>query len=103
MKVGESVTTIVQPAYFIHLDPQLIYLYPDIDDDQVLMVDVEVLQLVSITDLYHDGTTFVKRLDYQKSGNTTASPFNDSHVRILIKLEVDGEVVYDTLTENDES
>mmetsp|Transcript_18026 Transcript_18026/g.30714 ORF Transcript_18026/g.30714 Transcript_18026/m.30714 type:complete len:191 (+) Transcript_18026:463-1035(+) len=62
MKLGERVSTIVQPAQYIHIDKELKVRYPEIDEDMVLYIDLELKDLVSITDLFRDGTTFFKRL-----------------------------------------
>lgn len=51
MKLGEKVTVIVQPAYFIHCDKEIRSAdkgFPEIDEDQLLLVDIELLKLLPI-------------------------------------------------------
>lgn len=94
MKVGEKITTIVQPAYFIHIDTQIKAGFPEIDEDQLLLVDCELLSLQPVNDLYRDGTTFVQTLEVGNTGNT-ASPFNDCKVLIKLSVTVDDETIFD--------
>lgn len=62
MKKGEYVSCIIQPAYFANSDPDLLKQFPDIDCDAVLMVDLHLKQIESITDLFKDGSVFYKIL-----------------------------------------
>ncbi len=55
-----------------------------------------MLKLQPVNDIYRDGTTFVKTIEEGNTGNT-ASPFNDCKVKIQVKLEVDGEEIYNNL------
>lgn len=55
MKQGEKVSCLVQPAYYIHVDKELRSEdggYPEISEDILLHVDLEILELQSITDLH---------------------------------------------------
>lgn len=105
MKLNEKVSCIVQPAYFLNFDDRIRSKeaggYPEIDEDQLLYIDAELLELNVVTDLYRDGTTFVKTLEQGNTGNT-ASPFNDCKVLIKLKVEVDGIIIYDGLGEEKE-
>jgi hypothetical protein len=87
---------IVQPAYFLHYDLDLRSkdAFPEIDEDKVLLIDIELHELNTVTDLYKDGNTYHKTLEHGNTGNT-ASPFNDCKVRVNVKLEVDDEVIFD--------
>ena len=68
-------------------------------------MDISLKQLNNITDLYKDRTTFYQVLERPerpaigvfKPGLTfsTASPFCDSIVKLLLKLEIDDKVEYD--------
>lgn len=102
MKVDEKVSVIVQPAYFIHCDKQIRnaeHGYPEIDEDELLFIDVEVLKLQPVQDLYRDNTTFVQTMEEGNTGST-ASPFNDCKVLIKLKLEIDGNQIYSNLSED---
>ena len=65
MKQGEKVSCLVQPAYYIHVDKELRSPdggYPEISEDMLLHVDLQLLELQSITDLHQDGTTLFRTL-----------------------------------------
>ena len=94
MKRGEKIICIVQPAYFIHLDKVLYNRFPDIDEDKLLQIDIDLLHLRPITDIYSDQSSYWQTLQAGDTGNT-ASPFNDCKVLLLIKLEIDGETKFD--------
>lgn len=87
MKIGEVNSCMVQPAHFIHYDKDLKGLpkedggYPEIDEDQLLRVDLELKDINSIIDVYADGSTISKVLHKISRGSeqfSTASPFSDS-------------------------
>ena len=84
--MGESVSTIVQPAFFIHYDKELRELFPSLDEDKILYVNAHLKSIVSVTDLYGDRTSFVTRIEAPAKGGSTASPFNDCEVRVLLRL-----------------
>lgn len=99
MKQGEKVGCLVQPAYYIHIDKELRsegkkFCFPDISEDAILFVDINLLELHTITDLHQDGTTLFRTL---QSGNTgsAASPFHDCNVALLLKLQIDGVTTFD--------
>ena len=94
MKRGEKITCLVQPAYFIHLDTALRTRFPDIDEDKLLQIDIELLHLRPITDIYADQSSYWQTLQAGDTGNT-ASPFNDCKVLLHIKLEIDGQCKFD--------
>ena len=58
MKIGEVNTCMVQPAHFIHYDKDLRGRskeeggYPEIDEDQLLHIDLELKDVKSIMDIY---------------------------------------------------
>lgn len=99
MKQGEKISCLVQPAYYIHIDKELRaegkkYSFPEISEDLILHIDINLLELHTITDLHQDGMTLFRTL---QSGNTgsAASPFHDCRVALLLKLQIDGETTYD--------
>lgn len=107
MKTGEKASVMVQPAHFLHYDRDLRGLppgeggYPEIDEDQLLLIDVELKGVVSITDVYRDGSAISKILKKVERGSaefSTASPFADSKVAIKLKLEVGETTVFDNLS-----
>ena len=102
MKRGEKVQCLVQPAYYMHSD-KLIRSekgFPNIDEDKILQVDIDLLELHTLTDLYRDGTTFYQTLEAGNTGNT-ASPFNDCKVLLYLKVQVDADVIFDNFGGND--
>lgn len=104
MKAKEKATCIVQPAFFLNFDDRIRSAeggFPDIDEDNFLLIDLELLELNVVTDLYRDGTTMVKTLEQGNTGNT-ASPFNDCQVLVRLKLEIDGKTTHDSLSEDSE-
>lgn len=71
-------------------------MFPEISEDKILVADIALKQLKPIHDLYKDKSTFFKSLHRPPlSERTTASPFNDSSVKLLVKMEIDDQVVYD--------
>ena len=48
----------MQPAFFINEDKELLKRFPEINEDAVLLVDVEVKKIEVINDLYKDGSVF---------------------------------------------
>lgn len=87
---------IVQPAYFIHLDKELRSEkdgYPEISEDKILQVDINLKELHTITDLHQDGSTLFRTLKVGETGST-ASPFHDCKVKLLVKLEIDDTTIF---------
>ena len=73
-------------------------MHPEISEDKILVADIALKQLKPINDLYKDKSTFFKSLHRPPlSERTTASPFNDSSVKLLVKMEIDDQVIYDGL------
>lgn len=71
-------------------------MHPEISEDKILVADIALKQLKPIHDLYKDKSTFFKSLHRPPlSERTTASPFNDSSVKLLVKMEIDDQVIYD--------
>lgn len=110
MKTGEVISCMVQPAHFLHYDKDLKGRskeeggYPEIDDEQILHVDLELKDIMSVTDVHRDGSTISKVLQKVRRGTekfSTASPFSDSRVALRLKLEVGGSALFDNM--NDES
>lgn len=60
----------------------------------MLFVDLTLHELSPLTDLFNDGSTFYRTISKGNSGNS-ASPFGDSIVTVLLKIEVDGNVIFD--------
>jgi hypothetical protein len=71
-------------------------MHPEISEDKILVAEIALKQLKPIHDLYKDKSTFFKSLHRPPlSERTTASPFNDSSVKLLVKMEIDDQVIYD--------
>ena len=112
MKVGEVITCMVQPAHFLHYDKDLRGRakeeggYPDIDEDKLLYIDLELKNVNSIIDVYQDGSTISRVVHKIKKGTelfSTASPFSDSRIALRLKLQFgDDEAVFDNLAEEKE-
>ena len=70
-----------------------------------MQIDLHLKELQPINDLYKDGTTFFKALERQKKPEpgvfkpgltySTASPFSDSIVSLMLTVQVDDETIFD--------
>lgn len=55
---------------------------------------------MSITDAYGDGSTLYRTLEKPAERISTASPFSDCKVQILLNLQVDDELLFDNMQQN---
>ncbi|TNV85630.1 hypothetical protein FGO68_gene3643 [Halteria grandinella] len=89
MKTKERVKTLVRPDYFIERDAEVVEKY-EILKDRPLRLDIEMVNLVRVEDLYKDGSAFQKTVF---KGEGTASPYSD--FQVLLKIEVDGVTLFE--------
>lgn len=54
MKRGEDASCMVQPAYYIHYDKDLRKKYPDISEDAILYLDINLELVDAINDVFKD-------------------------------------------------
>ena len=92
MKFGENTSTVVTPAYVQKQDPAFKDRYVTYNPDAELLVDLNLLSLGKIEDMYRDQKVFYKTL---VKGQGSASPYYDCKVTLRVKIEVDGEVKED--------
>ena len=92
MKYGENSSTVVTPQYVEKIDPAFKDRHTNYKPDQELLVDLNLLSLGKIEDMYRDQKVFYKTL---VKGQGSASPYYDCKVTIRVKIEVDGETKAD--------
>ena len=62
--------------------------YPEISEDALLSVDIELKEHIRVSDVYRDKSTEHRILNKQDEKKfTTASPFFDSKIALRLKLE----------------
>ena len=92
MKYGEKTSTVVTPQYVQQTDPGFKERHADYNPDDELLVDISLLSLGKIEDMYRDQKVFYKTL---VKGQGAASPYFDCKVTLRVKIEVDGETKED--------
>lgn len=76
MKTKERSRTLVRPEYFLERDAAMVEKH-GVLRDRPLRIDIEMLNLVRVEDVYKDGSAFQKTL---VKGSGTASPYSDFQV-----------------------
>lgn len=74
MKQDEKVSCKVHPVYLKSNDQQLLEQYP-IKTDRYLYIDIEMIKLVRVEDIYKDGGSSLQKTLLKGVG--TASPYSD--------------------------
>lgn len=83
----------------MHIDKEIkSKFFPKIDEDRILSMDINLIKLDPIVDLYRDHSTYTRILVPQEKGGSTASPFNDCNVHVLLRVKVDDQVIFDNLS-----
>ena len=62
MKCNEIASTSVRPDYVKKIDPQFKERHPEYDETRPLIVDIQLMSLCRITDLYKDLKVFYKTI-----------------------------------------
>ena len=92
MKHQEKTSSMVKPQYVRETDGDKVSKYgPEFDPNNWLLVDLELLNLTRVVDLYHNETALYKEL---RPGEGTGSPYNDCTVKMKVRIEVDGQIVF---------
>ena len=93
MKNKEITSTSVKAGYMSRFAEDLKVRYDGrIKYNAPLTIELNLHQLMKVNDLYHNQTTFTRTL---RKGESTASPYHDSQVVLKVKLEIDGQVVFE--------
>ena len=92
MKPGEMTSTVITPEYVEKLDPAFKERHTDYKADAKLLIDMNLISLGKIEDMYKDEKVFFKTL---VKGQGSASPYFDCKVTLRVKIEVDGELKTD--------
>lgn len=92
MKHGEVTSTVVTQQYIEKMDPAFGDRNTGFDPSRELLVDLNLVSLGKIEDLYHDQKVFYKTL---VKGQGSSVPYFDCKVTLRVKIEVNGEVKVD--------
>lgn len=87
MKPDEVAEAVVLREYVENIDPDFKTRHPDFESDKKLCVDINLLKMQRVDDLYYDQSVFVRSL---RPGQGSASPFNDCSVTLKVKIQIDG-------------
>lgn len=75
MKNKEKTSSLVKPDYVKQTDGDQVFKYgQQFEEFNWLQIDLEILELTRVIDLYHDETVLYKEL---RAGEGTGSPYND--------------------------
>lgn len=87
MKVDEHSSFSIRPDCVHELDPNFVLQ----DDKQPLIVEITLIKMSKVEDVYGDRTTFVKTI---RMGQGTGQPYFDCHVVLKVSIEIDGVQVF---------